>query len=631
MDASYARAIAWPPGSDLKPDASVGEQIYARHCAVCHGPDGRGNGPAAPALHPRPRDFTSGAFKLSSTPSGQPPTIEDLRQVILHGMPGSSMPAWDDVLTSADVDAVAEYVRSFGPHREWGVAPTIKRAPLADTSPAHGSELYQSLGCPACHGPEGRGDGSSAKELKDNWKQPDPPRDLTAPWTFRGGAGDDALVARIANGMSGTPMPGYNEVAEPGDIAAVVSFIHSIARTPPWQPGGSFDGPGQSSDPIKRGEYLVRAEMCELCHTPVDDNGIYLADTHYLAGGMRIGAGAHGVFFSRNLTPDDATGLGTWSIDQIATAIRTGQTPERRLNFWGMPWMVFHAFTTDDALAIASYLKTLHPVHNRIPLPLHYGTIETVARKALYPWPALTPQRLTYAAGNFGEEQPGATRRELPQNVLVWTQLVVLLAGVVAAACARGGSLARSTIGAATTLVLLGVALVVERYPALSVVPAEVIAAGFAANIPEPRLDGRPPHEAALLRRGHYLYRVASCAFCHNGDGSGGSKISWSAMGTTWARNLTADPTGLRDWSDKAILRAIVSGVGHDSAALHWQAMIWDHASNFSIEDQRALLAYLRGLPPVSNSIPPAQPPSARDCAVYSFWVRDGNMTPGCE
>jgi cytochrome c553 len=52
--------IAWPPGSDLPATAPAGQRIYAQHCQVCHGPDGRGNGLAAPSLIPRPRDLTRG-------------------------------------------------------------------------------------------------------------------------------------------------------------------------------------------------------------------------------------------------------------------------------------------------------------------------------------------------------------------------------------------------------------------------------------------------------------------------------------------------------------------------------------------------------------------------------------------
>ncbi|MFL5496655.1 MAG: c-type cytochrome, partial [Gemmatimonadales bacterium] len=42
--------LTWPPGADVPAGTPHGPRIYARRCAVCHGPDGRGNGPAAPSL-----------------------------------------------------------------------------------------------------------------------------------------------------------------------------------------------------------------------------------------------------------------------------------------------------------------------------------------------------------------------------------------------------------------------------------------------------------------------------------------------------------------------------------------------------------------------------------------------------
>jgi len=87
--AGYAD-LTWPPGADLSANAPVGARVYAQRCAVCHGPDGRGNGPAAPSLIPRPRDFTSELFKYKSTPYGQPPSDNDLRKVIANGLPDSA-------------------------------------------------------------------------------------------------------------------------------------------------------------------------------------------------------------------------------------------------------------------------------------------------------------------------------------------------------------------------------------------------------------------------------------------------------------------------------------------------------------------------------------------------------------
>jgi len=89
--AQYAD-LTWPPGADLDQGAPLGARVFARHCAVCHGPNGHGNGPAAPSMFPRPRDFSSGRFKYKSTAAGEPPTDEDLLRTVRDGLAASAMP-----------------------------------------------------------------------------------------------------------------------------------------------------------------------------------------------------------------------------------------------------------------------------------------------------------------------------------------------------------------------------------------------------------------------------------------------------------------------------------------------------------------------------------------------------------
>ena len=309
-------------------------------------------------------------------------------------------------------------------------------------------------------------------------------------------------------------------------------------------------------------------------------------------------------------------GLGAWPTERIVAAIRDGRRPHRRLTPIDMPWPWLHALTDEDATAIATYLKTLPPVRNTIPAPLQYGVLETIVMKLTRPWPAFLPEVLVFVDGNFGRRQ-GEDHRNQPQAWLITLQWTVLIVGLVAFIMAgpRGRRLPRTVSGwLLTGLVVLGMlslgllAAGLYSMPALRILPSEQIAQPSLLAIPTPAPSQLGNAEqAALMKRGRYLFTVASCALCHRPDGSGGFKISWKAFGSLWTRNITSDPgTGIGRWSDREIARAVRSGVTPDGRMLHWQGMIWDHASNWDEEDLRALVAYLRVLPPCS--VPFRQP-----------------------
>ena len=340
--------LTWPPGADVDPAAPLGARIFARHCAVCHGPDGRGNGPAAPSMFPRPRDFTSGRFKYKSTAAGEPPTDEDLLRTIRDGLPASAMPYFAGLLSTEELNAVVEQVKSFsGAFSQPGRPIEIPAAiPSSPESVDRGKALFADQGCAACHGDAGRG----GQRFDDESGHAVFARDLTAPWTFRGGRRPQDIWLRLTTGIMPGPMPAYADVLPAEARWDLVNFVVSLARTPPWEKGGSFGGEGFAADPIQRGEYITRWEVCGLCHTQIDRTGIYNVDGAFLAGGMRVGYYPHGYSVSRNLTSDTETGLGQWSVPQIVRALRDGQAPDRALNPFAMLWANFHNFTDDDAI-----------------------------------------------------------------------------------------------------------------------------------------------------------------------------------------------------------------------------------------------------------------------------------------
>jgi mono/diheme cytochrome c family protein len=123
------------------------------------------------------------------------------------------------------------------------------------------------------------------------------------------------------------------------------------------------------SSHVKRGLYLVNIAGCNDCHTPGSFFG--KRDVSRTLGGSDVGFAipGMGVFVGPNLTPDKETGLGSWTNEQIVTAIRTGKRPDGRMLAPIMPYNDFANLTKEDALAIAAYLKSLPPISNKVPGP----------------------------------------------------------------------------------------------------------------------------------------------------------------------------------------------------------------------------------------------------------------------
>ena len=213
---------------------NTGKLAYDKYCSQCHGDTGAGDGYAAPFLRPKPRDFTSGKYKIRSTPNGMLPTDGDIRRLIRVGVPYTAMPAFPD-LSEDQMIGLVYYLKSFS---EDFTDPEAHAEPLAQPqAPPYSAEaldsaflVYQEVGCARCHGDEGRGDGSSAPTLVDDWGDPIRAADLTQPWTFRGGATREDIYRSISTGLNGTPMAGFDDGLTPEQRWQIVDFIHSISE-----------------------------------------------------------------------------------------------------------------------------------------------------------------------------------------------------------------------------------------------------------------------------------------------------------------------------------------------------------------------------------------------------------------
>ncbi len=225
-------------GAQPAGDLARGKQLYEQKCALCHGPSGKGDGPAAERLLPKPRDLTAGKFKIRTTASGQVPTDGDLVKVISDGMPGTSMPAWGKVITKQeDLQALVAYVKSFAEGFK-SAKPEVAKLPpekaSSDDSIKRGKEMFDAIECNKCHGPAGRGDPAPGSDLKDDWGHPVRPANLHKPWTFRGGHERKDVATRLMTGLMGSPMPTFaDSVEKPEDIWHLANYIRSLGPDRP--------------------------------------------------------------------------------------------------------------------------------------------------------------------------------------------------------------------------------------------------------------------------------------------------------------------------------------------------------------------------------------------------------------
>ncbi len=210
-------------------DSQRGPKLYAEHCVACHGAKGDGEGPGAYILAQRPRNFTLGVFKFRSTPTGQPPTDDDLLRTITHGLAGAQgamMPSFA-ALSEADRRELVGVVKLFA-EIDKPVKPITIPEPPRTANLQLGAKVYERLQCANCHGAEGRGDGPSSTTLKDDDKRRTWAPDLTRGRYKRGDNAQDVYLS-FATGIDGSPMPSYASKATPQELWALTHYVRSLA------------------------------------------------------------------------------------------------------------------------------------------------------------------------------------------------------------------------------------------------------------------------------------------------------------------------------------------------------------------------------------------------------------------
>ncbi|MBV6340198.1 c-type cytochrome [Candidatus Magnetobacterium casense] len=209
-----------------------GKKIYDGWCAQCHGYKGDAESFTKDVSLPKPRDFAFGTYKFRTTPSGDPPTDEDITRIIRKGNPGTSMPPWTR-FTDAEVKAVVDHVKSFSPDTFASPGKSIKidSPPKASKEIIEkGKEQFKIAKCVDCHGNAGRGNGDKGwqDDFKTDWGYGITPADYTHGWELRNGASLEDIYITISAGLSGTPMTSYMDSLADDKRWALAHFIKSL-------------------------------------------------------------------------------------------------------------------------------------------------------------------------------------------------------------------------------------------------------------------------------------------------------------------------------------------------------------------------------------------------------------------
>jgi cytochrome c len=143
------------------------------------------------------------------------------------------MSPWSE-LSRQDVRAVIAYIETFSERFKTESATPIKLPPQTRfdmDAVRRGQRWYTEIECGKCHGEEGRGDGPSAGELKDNSGFPTRPADLTQAARYKRGASPIDIYYTLFTGLTGTPMPSNaGSLEKPQDEWDLVYYVFWLSQ-----------------------------------------------------------------------------------------------------------------------------------------------------------------------------------------------------------------------------------------------------------------------------------------------------------------------------------------------------------------------------------------------------------------
>ena len=189
-----------------------------------------------------------------------------------------------------------------------------------------------------------------------------------------------SLILVAALGLAPLAIVAMQTLRDPGADAASVAVADTRAQ-------------------IDKGRYLARAGNCMACHTT--------RGGQEYAGGRAIDT-PFGALYAPNVTPDVATGIGSWTADDFWRALHNGKSKDGSFLYPAFPYPNYTKMVRADSDALYAYFRTIAPVHQ--PNREHALAFPYNQRVLLAFWRALyfTPGAFQPQAGQSAEWNRGA-------------------------------------------------------------------------------------------------------------------------------------------------------------------------------------------------------------------------------
>lgn len=254
----------------------------------------------------------------------------------------------------------------------------------------HSKRDISKFSLPPAPGTEGAGSGFPFGEAEgipgEIWAPNITPGRL-ASWT------DDEIARAVAHGINKSgdtlfPIMQYHNFSKltRDDLYAIIAFVRTLPPSDSTVPPRKLFIPLSAlpplpefapeknvrpdpSDKVKYGQYMVTIASCGECHTPRSKEGVPDFSKAF-SGGMVFNTPMFKVAVS-NISPDSATGIGSWTEEAFVARFRTNSSPEvvnkdhGRMNTI-MPWAMYGKMKEEDLKAIYAYLRSVPAVPNKV-------------------------------------------------------------------------------------------------------------------------------------------------------------------------------------------------------------------------------------------------------------------------